>query len=401
MKMNTGDAAYIRNLNRRIILENIILHKNISRAELSKITGLNKATISTQINSLLEEELIFEKELDKSNGGRKPILLSLDKEAGFSIGVEIDTSRIFFLATDLSGKVLDQMDVNLAEPSFERIKNILISTILSMVASQGKTKHGLVGICIGVQGIVDNEQRIVFTPRHQWKNVDLKKPLEEIFQVQVHVDNNANLCAFAELVYSHDTTNLLCISTYSGIGLGIVINKEIYRGMSGFAGEIGHMIIQPNGRQCPCGNSGCWEQYASEKSFWRDLKDLKGADHCTIDDLKTLIKNEDPATLAQLSNLTSYLGMGINNIINIFNPESIIINSELSPIYPDLILNIKQGLTSYINHYRTIQFSELGKNACALGACAMSIQSFLGISNIKFERPWSDERMVHEHSLEA
>ncbi|WP_134699259.1 ROK family transcriptional regulator [Ammoniphilus sp. YIM 78166] len=388
--MNTGDAAYIRNLNRNIILENIILHKNISRAELSKITGLNKATISSQINSLLEEGLIFEKELDKSNGGRKPILLTLDKDAGFAVGVEIDTTRISFLITDLSGKVLDQTDVSLREPSFEKIKDILITTIDRLVASREKTKHGLVGIGIGVQGIVDNEQRIVFTPRHQWKNVDLQKPLEDVFQVPVHVDNNANLCAFAELVYSHDTSNLLCISTYSGIGLGIVINKEIYRGMNGFAGEIGHMIIQPNGRECPCGNLGCWEQYASEKSFWRELNAITGVNEFSMDDLQASITNGDPTTLDQLSNLSTYLGMGINNVINLFNPETIIINSQLSKVYPELISNIKSNLSSYINHYRTIQFSELGKYACAMGACAMSIQRFLGISHIRLELPEQD-----------
>ncbi|MEW9670560.1 ROK family protein [Ammoniphilus sp. 3BR4] len=385
--MNTGDAAYIRNLNRKIILENIIQHKNISRADLSKITGLNKATISSQVSSLLEDGVIIETELDKSSGGRKPILLTLNKDAGFSIGIEIDTTQISFIMTDLSGKILDQLHVKFIDSSFEHIKETIISTIKSMVNARQETLYGLVGIGIGVQGIVDKQQQIIFTPRHQWKNVDLKKPLEEEFKVEVHVDNNTNLCALAEVVYDHhDTNNLLCISTYSGIGLGIMINNEIYRGDHGFAGEIGHMIIFPKGKKCPCGNLGCWEQYASEKSFLEEFKEIKGLQDCSLEDVKTLIRDDDSATLAHLDNLSFSLSIGINNVINIFNPETIIINSQLSKIYPELINHIQGGLASFINHYRTIQFSDLGKKACVLGANAISIQKFLGISNMQFEK---------------
>ncbi len=104
-------------------------------------------------------------------------------------------------------------------------------------------------------------------------DVDIKERFESEFNVPIFVDNNANLCAYAEQVFHYSIEDLFCVSMYSGIGLGIIKDREIYRGFQGFAGEIGHMIVEKEGLPCPCGNKGCWEQYASEKAVMKRLKE--------------------------------------------------------------------------------------------------------------------------------
>lgn len=296
---------------------------------------------------------------------------------------------IHFIVTNLTGGIIQEHNVPIVDHSFGAVKNLLIDTIASLTEKMEPHSKRLIGIGIGVHGIVDNHKRIVFTPRHNWANVDLRGILEERFQVPVYLDNNSNLCAFAEKVYSHKTDNLLCLTTYSGIGLGIIIDNDIYKGIDGFAGETGHMIIVPGGKPCPCGNLGCWEQYASEEGFLNNLAQSKGLSQCTMTDVSTWIDSGDPEIFYHLDEFSKYMQIGINNIINIFNPETVIINSELFSFHPDLINKIKNGLTSIMNRRRNILLSKLGKKACSLGASAICIKNFLNVSDITLEMPIS------------
>lgn len=382
-RLKTGNTSYIRNLNRKIILEKMIEHQSISRAELSKITGLNKATVSSQVASLLEEGLVVENTSIHSGIGRNPLLLSLNRNAGYSMGIDIDTHAVHILLTDLAGTALEECHLPVSDPSYEHVKEMLITKIRELAKGVKPSRYGLIGIGIGVHGIVDKEQRIVFTPRQKWRNVDLKSDLEAIFKVPVYVENNNNLCAYAEKVFHFDSGNLLCISTYSGIGMGIILDDAIYKGIDGFAGEVGHMIVVPDGKPCPCGNRGCWEQYASEKRFLEELCRRKGLPDVPLAEAKRWIRERDPVTLELLHEMAVYLRIDLNNIINIFNPETIVINGDLYPAYPEMIGHIQKNLTSFMNHYRSIHFSTLGKNACVLGACMMNIKNFLGVSRLK------------------
>ncbi|WP_169865039.1 ROK family transcriptional regulator [Sutcliffiella halmapala] len=382
--MNTGDATYIRHLNRKIILEKIMQHKNISRAELAKITGLNKATVSSQISTLLEENLLYEKHSDISSGGRKPIILSINESAGYSLGIDIDTSSINLIVTDLVGSILYHSITPLDEHGFTYIENLLISLIKDVKETLPDTTYGIVGIGIGVHGIVKNNQLIVFTPYHQWRNVDLKASLETTFQIPVAIENNANLCALAEQVYSEKNSNLVCVTTYSGIGLGIIFNHQLFKGFDGFAGEVGHMIIEPEGVSCSCGNKGCWEQYASEKVLLNTIASKMDLEVCTVEDINRWVQAEHVLVEAAIEEYSRYLAIGLNNIINFINPETVILNSDLFSSYPDIVCKIQKYLTSSMNHYKDIRASTLGKNACVLGGSALAMKDFFGVDLLNF-----------------
>ena len=381
--MNTGDYNLIKSLNRKIILEKMIANKCISRAQLSKDTGLNKATVSTQIAQLLKEDLVLEIRLDASSGGRKPILLSLNAAAGYVIGIELDRDHMHCILTDLKGDIQRRAYVAIDTSSFEHTKRTLKHKIYEMIAIMPHSQYELVGIGIGIHGIVDKDGKIAFAIHSNWKDVDLKNEMERTFKVPVWVDNNTNLCAYAEKTFSVDDKNLLCITASSGIGLGIIIDNVVFKGLNGFAGEVGHMIIREDGKKCSCGNSGCWELYASEKAFLEEIAVQKKVNQCSIQDVKAWIAAKDATTLKQLEIFSVDLSIGINNIINAFNPETIIVNSEIIALYPEVITQIKKALSSRMNDYRRIVCSNLGKDACILGACAIAITHFLKISDLK------------------
>jgi predicted NBD/HSP70 family sugar kinase len=380
--MLTGDAAYIKKMNRSLILSKIMEHKVISRADLAKLTGLNKATISVQVADLLAEQLIIESQQDHHNLGRKPIMLSINHQAGFALGIDLDRNLISFTLSDLKGCPVQQDSIEIDTADYQSIIRILSERILHHQKNCAQSNYGLIGVVIGIHGIVDNAESIYFAPHHQWQHKNLKEDLMNETGMTIYIENNANLCSYAEKVYKYQQCdNLLSLTLYSGIGLGIMIKGEMLKGYHGYAGEIGHMIVVPDGKPCSCGNLGCWEQYASERSFYKQIREDYGK--ITPDDIQHMIISQEPNTLTYLEQYIKLLSIGINNIINLYNPEVLVINSELLRMYPYAIEEIKSRISSTVGHYRELKISEYGKAACIMGACALAIKYFFQVSELR------------------
>ncbi|MFP7298846.1 ROK family protein [Neobacillus niacini] len=384
--MVTGDASFIKKINRSLIISKIIEHGMISRADLAKITGLNKATISVQAAELLAEELIVETQAEHKNLGRRPIMLSINKQAGFALGIDLDKDNITFTLSDINGTPLDTQTIVMETSDYQLIVKLLREQITNYKEKCSHARYGLIGVVIGIHGIVNNDETIYFVPYHQWHHKDLKMDLENETGIKIFVENNANLCSFAEIVYKHyQSENLLSLSLYSGIGLGIMVNGKLLKGCDGYAGEIGHMIIVPDGLPCTCGNLGCWEQYASESSFIKKLSESHNQRDVSSEDIHHWLQAKDPITSKQMEEYIKLLTIGLNNIINLYNPEILVINSELLQLYPDALTEIKKHLSSTVGHYRKLLISDFGKEACILGACALAIKNFLDVSELSLE----------------
>jgi predicted NBD/HSP70 family sugar kinase len=383
--MLTGDAALIKKMNRSLILSKIVEHKLISRAEIAKITGLNKATISVQVSDLLDKEFIIETQQEHKNLGRRPIMLSINQEVGFALGIDLDKNSITFTISDLMGTSIQTDIIELQVSEYDLILKLLIEQINRYKYKFNHTHYGIVGIAIGIHGIVNINEIIDFVPQHGWQNKTLKEDLEKAIGINVYIENNANLCSIAEKVYNHhQSNNLLSVSLYSGIGLGFIINGVLFKGFHGYAGEIGHMIVVPNGLPCRCGNLGCWEQYASELSFITQLdKDQKELDLAfNYKDFQNRMNEQDPVFKKELDRFIMFISIGLNNLINLYNPEILVVNSEILRLYPNAAEALKAHLTSSISHYSELLISQFGKRACIMGACALAIQKFLGVSEL-------------------
>lgn len=383
-KMVTGDGSYIKKINRSLILQKIIEHGMISRADLAKVVGLNKATISVQVADLLDEELIFETQQEHTAVGRRPIMLSLNRKAGFALGIDLDTKHITYTLSDLLGYPVLSKEVPLETSEYGSILQLVIGQIKEFQLQCADSRYGMVGAVIGIHGTVAKDEKVFFVPQHQWRNKDLKADIENEIDVDIHIENNANLSAFAEKAFNHyDSENLLSIAMYSGMGLGIILDGELLKGYNGYAGEMGHMIIFPGGKECTCGNRGCWELYASEARMLQEIAALKNKQETSYAEIQKWVNENDSEVCQYIEKFIEYLSIGLNNVINLYNPETLVLNSEILKMLPDALDRIKGHLHSTFNQYRELRLSELGKDACVMGACAMAVKSFLEVPELR------------------
>lgn len=383
----TGDQALVKKINTTLILDTIRLHAPISRADVADITGLNKATVSNLVNDLIERNLVLELGPGQSSGGRKPLMLLFNRHAGYAIGVNLDVDRYQVLLCDLSGQVvLDSGPVKLTTSDLKSVFSSLCSTIHKLIAQVPESPYKVIGIGIGVPGMVDGQGTIQFAPNLGWENVPLQTWMEEQFpELTVSVENEANSGAIGEYRYGagKSSPHLIYVSVGTGIGTGIIIGGELLRGAFGYSGEMGHMTIEANGRKCSCGNRGCWELYASEKALTDERLHLPFS---TLEDAMQLAATDDPTALYALHQIGEYLGIGVTNLVNTFNPQLIIIGNKLAPsenwVSNSLIRTVQQrALRSHQNGMRIV-FSTLGTHATALGAASTVISSFIGQTKI-------------------
>jgi predicted NBD/HSP70 family sugar kinase len=283
----------------------------------------------------------------------------------------------------MTGRPVLSEQKELESSNYEEVLQFFIKQINEYKEDYSHSRLGIVGVVIGIHGTVKKDETIGFVPQHKWYNKDLKRDLEKKLGLVVYVENNANLCAFAEKVLNcHGSENLIIINMFSGIGLGILINGELVKGYQGNAGEIGHMIVNSNGEKCNCGNTGCWELYASEVSFFKQLAEKLTLSKLTYKDIKHLITAKDSIVLTQMDEYIHVTSIGLNNIINLLNPDTVVLNNELLKLFPETEDKIKANLKSSVSDFKQLMISELGSNACVMGACALAIKKFFEITDL-------------------
>ncbi|MBS4207826.1 ROK family transcriptional regulator [Bacillus sp. FJAT-50079] len=379
----TWNQQVVKKENKTLVLQIIRNHEEISRADIAQRSGLNKGTVSSLVAELLEEQLVLEKGPGVSSGGRRPVMLTFNHAAGHSIGIDLGVNYIHAVLTDLSGTMIMEHSNAYTSSSIEQTMDIVKEHIRKLKESAPPTPYGITGIGIGVPGLIDKDSAVLLAPNLGWKNSSIRKEIEAAFDIPVIVENEANAGAYGEKVFGSgkDIENLVYISSGIGIGTGIIINGELYKGVSGFSGEFGHMTIDVNGETCRCGNIGCWELYASEQYLQRKNPTQLMIDDHFLDHLIDSAKQNDPKIIELFEQTANYLGVGIVNIIHAMNPQQLIIGNRLSaakqwmePIIQEYVQ--KHALTSHMNHIQ-ITFSTPSFPATALGMAAFSFESFL------------------------
>lgn len=381
----TGDQYLVKEINLSIVLETIRRRQPVSRADISAATGLNKGTVSNLVQVLIDRGLVEEMGTGKSSGGRKPVLLRFQPEAGYSLGVDLGVNYMRILLTDLAGHVIDEWTTKHQNESETAVLSLLVDRLRDAISRTPVSPYGVVGIGLGMPGIVDSSGRVLFAPNLGWRDVDLPRLMEQHLRLPVFVENEANAGAIGELHYGsgRGVSDLVFVSIGAGIGAGIIIDRNIYKGAAGFSGEIGHLTIDAEGKPCRCGNRGCWELYASESALLEMAAATPNADTAspTLESVIEQAKAGDPATLAALREVGRHLGIGVAGIINIFNPGQIIIGSRLSLaaewLMEPLLTEVGRRSLAHHREKADIRFSELQGRSAALGASHLAISAFL------------------------
>lgn len=382
----TWNQYVVKQENKTLVLTTIMNHTPISRANVAKITGLNKGTVSSLVRELIDEELVEESGPGKSSGGRRPVMLLFNGSAGYSISIELGVGYILGVITDLKGQIIEKETLQLQTTHFKTIFPMMINLIRGLIDRVPTSRYGVIGIGVGVPAVVSQDGKILLAPNLNWKNVDLKTKLTSIFDLPVYIENEANAGAYGEMRYgsSQNSRHTIFASIGIGIGVGMILDGKLYRGLNGLAGELGHMTIIKDGRDCRCGNYGCWERYASEQAVIDEAikRNLVNPDQEeAFDQLIELADQGERDVIDLFEEIATYIAIGLTNCINIFNPEHVIIGNRLMRakewVYPIIESYILNHAIGFHQNKLKLDSAKLGTYSTIYGMAAFTIEGFL------------------------
>ena len=392
-KISAFDHSDMRERNLAVILNALHNFAPISRSGLAKKTGLNKATITSLIRELTTANFIRELEVIPSeNVGRPATGLGLDPQAGCIISIDIGVDYISAIVTDFTAEVIWRQDAKTTR--FMHKDAILERSIEIAEEAYGfclNQPGHIFGISWSVPGLVDVASgTLLFAPNLGWNDVPFSNLVDSKFNIPVYVDNEAKLAALGEAYFGtaqgHD--NVLYVSSGVGIGGGIVINGQVLSGASGFAGEFGHITMDPDGLPCKCGNNGCWETLASQRALFRRIRDAVDANkntalwsvtdgdlaRLTVPIIVKAAQDGDRVAIDALKKTGRWLGIGIANLINTFNPHRVVFGGILSLAHefllPEMQAEVNERSLKWAREYCEIVIAEYGADASIMGGVA-------------------------------
>ncbi|AEM79280.1 ROK family protein [Thermoanaerobacter wiegelii] len=385
----------LKGMNESLILNIIRKMGPISRADIAKETNLTPPTVTNIVNKLIEERVVVEYKVGESNGGRPPVLIKINPEFMTIIIVHISTNNLHEYTLDAELNRKNGQKHSIKGLKEEEVLELLMSTLDKAIK---ESSANVSGIGIVVRGPVKTKEGIsVFAPNIGWRNVPLKALVEEKFGIPTYVMNDVRAMAWGEFQMgkAKDVENMIFLKVGYGIGSAIVINGKLYTGINDSAGEIGHTTIDVAGPQCSCGNYGCFEALASERALVNlVVKSIKeGNDSIVYQMAEGMLESVTPEMIYEaakmndvlainaLNTIGRYLGIGIANIINSFNPELILIGGGIvqgREFFEDIMRETAKR-KAFENSYSAcrIDFAELVDNATLIGAANMVMDEVL------------------------
>jgi len=382
-----GNRKLIRGHNRSTVLNAILTAGSISRAELSQTIGLSPASITNLTADLLEEDLILETRQGESRGGRRPILLELNPKGGYVVGLKLTDQQIIGALTDLSANVLSNQTTALQGSEPEKIVDRIADTVTALLKEAKVPRNNLRGVGLGLAGVVDAEMGVSRQhPFFGWRDVPLGAMLQNRLKTLVHIDNDVKALTQAELLFGagQGVSEFLTVTIGRGVGLGIVTGGKLYRGSHGGSGEFGHIVVEPDGRSCSCGKQGCLETIVAEPSLvvagQKAVKEGKLDPFTNLADLIDQAETGHPVAAKIFTDAGLVLGREIANLINIFNPELVLLSGEGTRI-GDLIFlpmhsAINEHTMSTLRNDSVVRVDHWGDDAWAVGAASLVLQDF-------------------------
>lgn len=397
-QFRTGDQSLVREINLSLIMQRLRIHRALSRAALAEVTGLNKSTVSSLVQELIDQHLVREIGLDSSGIGRPSMLLELNPEAGYIVSCEIGVDFISVVCANFGAQVLwrHKESTKNSEGQQTIMKRVLV--LLQEAIEAGKTRclsyNGLLGISVGVPGLVNRtDGTLLFAPNLKWENVPLRAILQNAFDgIPIFVENEACMAALGEYFFgaAKDYEEVLFISAGVGLGGAIVRGGQLFKGKTGFASEFGHMTMEPNGEPCNCGNRGCWETQVSQSAVFRYIRrsaqdgqpsSLCDLDRLTIPLVVEAARSQDRVALDALKQVGHYLGIGIASLVNALNPDLVVFGGILSLanefLLPIVDAELQQRALRWNAAATHIVSAQHGFDACVMGGVAMVYQLVL------------------------
>lgn len=364
------NKSTLRSINEKNVLQQIFNHGPISRSQVSKNLTLNKVTVSDIFNHLLARDYLRELGTGESgkNGGRRPTMLQFNAKHGYTISFSIAPHTIERMVNYLDGSIIqyDRYEELRLAPSE------LLDFITHKVAeiSITDTTHGLLGLSFAIYGIVFRN-RILYSPFVDFGDLELAPHFEELFSVPVVIENEANLSVIYDRDFAggHDNDNIVSLSIHQGIGAGIIINHQLYRGVKGEAGEIGNSVVyhhQADGQV----SLRSIEEFCSEEAIIERARKATHNPYLQRQDLATLYNQQNESIVTILDDFAFYCASVIHNTIVSFDPRHVVVNSPLLAEIPALLTKIKENIRFLTAEPTTVKLIDDVRNGILLGGCS-------------------------------
>jgi len=384
------------------ILETLRKRGPISRPDISKEMGVNVVTISNYIDDFIKRNLVYEKELDVSEGGRRPVLLDLNPQAGFVVGVGLNLANMVGLLVDLKGNIVTKTQIARPRASVKEISECLLEIVREILRRSKEYTSNIRGIGVGIAGLVNKENGSINWPQkmdHYYTYASVDLPLRDLMQKEFDlptlIENDATSACFGEHWLNLEQGFKNCLYMFSGVGCGIMINGEVYRGALGYAGEISiYNYKEQDQFNCALGNTCFLKRWEMDLGIVDDVKQALARDKekaikffkltsSNIDnvDLKSVFiasRAKDDIAILALDKSAKRLGIKIAYLVNLFNPQIVIIGGGLEEAGEDFLNKVSSTVRDWAFRESTdnlkIIYSQLRENAVALGAASLVMQ---------------------------
>ena len=380
----SGSLTSLRELNRGRVIESLRELGVASRAEIARSTGLSPATVSTLVGQLVETGLVVDapqRLSRRSQGGRPPALITLDPLAGVAIGIDFGKRHLAVAISDLSHEILAERWRTMHEDYDARAgMDGAVKLVDEALTRSGTEPDRVLGVGLGLPGPIHRSTGTVGSSAilPGWTDVRIAEVMSERLALPVHVDNDANLGALAELHWGagHGASTFVYLKMATGIGAGLVIGGRLFHGAGGTAGEIGHTTVDEAGPICRCGNRGCLEMVAAAPALAELLRPTRG--EVTGERVVELALEGDPGCRRAIADAGSYAGQAVANLCNLFNPERIVVGGSLGAAGEVLLGPLREAvrrrvIPSAVEDVEIVP-GVLGDRAELLGAVALVLK---------------------------
>ncbi len=393
-RRNVASSETAREINRGILLHTIHLHQPVSRADLARLTGLQPSTVSVIIGQLIEEGWVLPGTLGRLPRGRRPTFVTLN-DRHVTLAIDLRPENANLAVVDINGKILSRDSISLSTQSGSKTDVRKAIQTIAKAARLLRSAAGdrqFQGIGVSVSGRVDQKtHQLLFSPNSPWTQIDLHAELEKALESHIEMENAANACLFSERWFGNfgAVSNMIVVSVSEGIGTGLLVDGRVIRGRDHMAGEFGHMTLEESGPACGCGNTGCWETFASNRAGLRYYCELVPASKLTsFQELLDLAKGGDVRALRSIDRMAAYLARGLSMLAAGLAPEVIIVVGDCTALWPRLcpLLESRLIAKSFSSRTPRVVAATDGDAARLRGAAALVLHKVL-FHQSDFEQP--------------
>ena len=395
---DTADQKLVRKLNNNLIVDVLRKEAPVSRANLSTITGLNRSTVSSIIDELIDGGWVRETSYQTNKIGRPGLLLELNPQGGFAVGIEIGVDFLLCLVTNFPAEVIWRKRIEI-HPSEGQVAILQKAFDLTQEGIRFSSKEygRLLGIGIAIPGLVDVADGVLkLAPNLKWENVPLRLIWNQQFHAPVYVENDGNAAALGEFYFgaAQGTNDFIYIAAGYGLGSGIIVDGKLLRGNKGYASEVGHMTYDPKGELCSCGKRGCYETIIGPRAVIKSVRKLieeKGPDKTIIkigtnhaatinyDAVVNAAMENDQIALDALKDVGCKLGLVVSYLVNIFDPRMVILGGALNYakdfIQPVVEKVVRENALQLNREDLEITNSHLGQESSVMGAIGLVLEN--------------------------